>query len=135
MFWITLTLVANRHHVVFDTLYDMHRRKLLARQVGVPFIVVYLNKCDMLDDEELLELVELEVRELLSRYGYPGDDTPIVRVSGLKAIEGDADAVAGVLKLVEAMDDWIPVPARVTDRPFLLPIEHQGSRYRSHRPG
>ena len=96
---------------------------LLARQVEVPRILVALNKCDMMDDEELLELVELEVRELLSRYEFPGDDTPIVRVSALKAIEGDPDAVQGVLDLVSAMDDYIPVPTRITDRPFLMPIE------------
>ena len=96
---------------------------LLARQVEVPKILVALNKCDMMDDEELLELVELEVRELLSRYDYPGDDTPIVRVSGLKAIEGEPEYVQGVMDLVKAMDEWIPVPERVTDRPFLMPIE------------
>jgi elongation factor Tu len=96
---------------------------LLARQVEVPSIVVALNKCDMMDDEELLELVELEVRDLLNRYDFPGDDTPIVRVSGLKAIEGDPDAVAGVLKLVQTMDEYIPMPERITDRPFLMPIE------------
>jgi elongation factor Tu len=96
---------------------------LLARQVEVPKILVALNKCDMMDDEELLELVELEVRELLSRYDYPGDDTPIVRVSGLKAIEGEPEYVQGVVDLVKAMDEWIPIPERVTDRPFLMPIE------------
>jgi elongation factor Tu len=96
---------------------------LLARQVEVPKILVALNKCDMMDDEELLELVELEVRELLSRYDYPGDDTPIVRVSGLKAIEGEPEYVQGVADLVKAMDEWIPIPERVTDRPFLMPIE------------
>jgi elongation factor Tu len=96
---------------------------LLARQVEVPSIVVALNKCDMMDDEELLELVELEVRDLLNRYGFPGDDTPIVRVSGLKALEGDADAVAGVLKLIDTMDEYIDMPERIIDRPFLMPIE------------
>ena len=96
---------------------------LLARQVEVPRILVALNKVDMMDDEELLELVELEVRELLNRYEFPGDDTPIIRVSGLKALEGDPDAEAGVAKLVEAMDEYIPVPTRVVDRPFLMPIE------------
>src|ERR1017187_3708081 len=85
---------------------------LLARQVGVPHIVVALNKCDQGDDEELLELVELEVRELLSKYEYPGDDTPIVRVSALKALEGDKDAGDGVMKLMEAVDSYIPVPER-----------------------
>ena len=96
---------------------------LLARQVEVPRIVVALNKCDVMDDEELLELVELEVRELLSRYEFPGDDTPIVRISALKALEGDEEAMEGVRALVDTMDDYIPVPARITDRPFLMPIE------------
>ena len=96
---------------------------LLARQVEVPRILVALNKCDMMDDEELLELVELEVRELLDRYEFPGDDTPIVRVSALKALEGDPEATQGVMDLVTAMDDYIPVPTRITDRPFLMPIE------------
>ncbi len=96
---------------------------LLARQVEVPSIVVALNKVDMMDDEELLELVELEVRELLSAYDFPGDDTPIIRVSGLKALEGDEEAMAGVRELVKVMDDYIPQPSRVTDQPFLMPIE------------
>ena len=96
---------------------------LLARQVEVPSIVVALNKVDMMDDEELLELVEMEVRELLDTYEFPGDDTPIIRVSGLKALEGDSDAMAGVRELVQTMDDYIPQPARVTDQPFLMPIE------------
>ena len=96
---------------------------LLARQVEVPSIVVALNKVDMMDDEELLELVELEVRELLSTYDFPGDDTPIVRVSGLKALEGDAESMDGVRELVKVMDDYIPQPSRVTDQPFLMPIE------------
>ena len=96
---------------------------LLARQVEVPRILVALNKVDMMDDEELLELVELEVRELLSRYDFPGDDTPVVRVSALKALEGDADAATGIQKLVDAMDEYIPMPTRLTDQPFLMPIE------------
>jgi len=96
---------------------------VLARQVGVPYIVVALNKCDAVDDEELLELVELEVRELLSRYDFPGDDLPVVRVSALKALEGDKDAVDGVLKLMDAVDTYIPVPTRPVDRPFMMPIE------------
>jgi elongation factor Tu len=96
---------------------------LLARQVEVPRILVALNKVDMMEDEELLELVELEVRELLDMYGFPGDDTPIIRVSGLKALEGDEEAEEGILKLVHAMDDYIPMPQRITDRPFLMPIE------------
>ncbi len=96
---------------------------LLARQVGVPRIVVALNKVDMVDDEELLELVELEVRELLNEYEFPGDDTPVVRVSALKALEGDADAAQGVLELMAAVDEYIPTPERPVDKPFLMPIE------------
>ena len=96
---------------------------LLARQVGVPSIVVALNKVDTVDDEELLELVELEVRELLTEYEFPGDDTPVVRVSALKALEGDADAAAGVLALMEAVDSFVPEPTRDLDKPFLMPIE------------
>jgi elongation factor Tu len=96
---------------------------LLAKQVGVPSIVVALNKVDMVDDEELLDLVELEVRELLSEYEFPGDDVPVVKVSALKALEGDADAVAQVLELMEAVDTYIPQPERDTDKPFLMPIE------------
>ncbi len=98
---------------------------LLARQVGVPFIVVYLNKADMVDDEELLELVEMEVRELLSQYEFPGDDIPIVTGSALKALEGDTSELGSgsVEKLVAAMDDYIPQPERDVDQPFLMPIE------------
>jgi elongation factor Tu len=96
---------------------------LLARQVEVPSIIVALNKVDMMDDEELLELVELEVRELLNRYEFPGDDTPIIRVSALKSLDGDPEAEAGIMKLVEAMDEYFPLPTRITDRPFLMPIE------------
>ncbi len=96
---------------------------LLARQVEVPRIMVALNKVDMMDDEELLELVELEVRDLLNAYGFPGDDTPIVRVSGLKALEDDPEAEEGILKLVQTLDDYIPIPPRIIDRPFLMPIE------------
>jgi elongation factor Tu len=96
---------------------------LLARQVGVPAIVVALNKVDQVDDEELLELVELEVRELLNEYEFPGDDTPIVRVSALKALEGDEAAKAGVLELMEAVDSFVPEPVRELDKPFLMPIE------------
>jgi elongation factor Tu len=96
---------------------------LLARQVGVPAIVVALNKVDMVDDEELLDLVELEVRELLSEYDYPGDDIPVVKVSALKALEGDEAAKAQVLELMEAVDSYIPEPTRETDKPFLMPIE------------
>ena len=96
---------------------------LLARQVGVPYIVVALNKVDMVDDEELLELVELEVRELLTQYEFPGDDTPIVRLSALKALEGDEAAEAQVLALMEAVDSYVPEPERVIDKPFLMPVE------------
>src|SRR6476469_4387928 len=98
---------------------------LLARQVGVPYIVVFLNKADMVDDAELLELVEMEVRELLSKYEFPGDDTPIVQGSALKALEGDQSdiGVPAILKLVDALDTWIPQPERAIDKPFLMPVE------------
>ncbi len=96
---------------------------LLGRQVGVPYIIVFLNKCDMVDDEELLELVEMEVRELLSQYDFPGDDTPIVRGSALKALEGDAEWEAKILELAGFLDSYIPEPERAIDKPFLLPIE------------
>ncbi|MEX1008873.1 MAG: elongation factor Tu [Acidimicrobiia bacterium] len=96
---------------------------LLARQVGVPSIVVALNKADMVDDEEILELVELEVRELLNQYEFPGDDTPIVRVSALKALEGDAEWGSKIVELMEAVDTYIPEPHRAIDLPFLMPIE------------
>lgn len=96
---------------------------VLARQVGVPAIVVALNKVDMVDDEELLDLVELEVRELLSEYDFPGDDVPVVKVSALKALEGDADAAAQILELMAQVDAYIPQPERATDMPFLMPIE------------
>jgi elongation factor Tu len=96
---------------------------LLARQVGVPHIVVALNKCDMVDDEELIELVEMEVRELLDEYGFPGDDTPICQVSALKALEGDADAAEAIVALMAEVDAFIPTPERDVDLPFLMPIE------------
>jgi len=96
---------------------------LLARQVGVPYIVVALNKADMVDDEEILELVELEVRELLSSQEYPGDDVPVVRVSALKALEGDAEWAAKLIELMNAVDDSIPEPVREIEKPFLMPIE------------
>ena len=96
---------------------------LLARQVGVPFIVVALNKADMVEDEELLELVEMEVRELLSSYGFPGDDTPVVRVSALKALEGDDAWGDKIMELMAAVDEYIPEPTRSTDKPFLMSIE------------
>jgi len=96
---------------------------LLARQVNVPYLVVALNKCDAVDDPELLDLVELEVRELLKSYGFPGDDLPVVRVSALKALQGDASGVDTILKLMEALDTYIPIPERETEKPFLMPIE------------
>jgi elongation factor Tu len=96
---------------------------LLARQVGVPYIVVALNKADMVDDEELLDLVELEVRELLNSYEFPGDDAPVVRVSALKALEGDPEWTPKILELMDAVDNFIPEPERPVDKPFLMPIE------------
>src|SRR5947209_3925245 len=96
---------------------------LLARQVGVPSIVVALNKVDMVDDPELLDLVELEVRELLTEYEFPGDDTPVIRVSALKGLEGDAAAAEQVMELMNAVDDYIPEPVRDVDKPFLMSIE------------
>jgi elongation factor Tu len=98
---------------------------LLARQVGVPKIVVYLNKADMVDDAELLELVELEIRELLDSYQFPGDDTPVIIGSALKAVEGDTSEIGtpSIERLVQALDDYVPIPERPVDRPFLLPIE------------
>ena len=96
---------------------------LLARQVGVPSIVVALNKSDMVDDEEILELVEMEVRELLNKYEFPGDDTPIVRISALKALEGDAKWVETIMELMGKVDTYIPTPAREVDKPFLMPVE------------
>jgi elongation factor Tu len=96
---------------------------LLGRQVGVPFMVVFMNKCDMVDDEELLELVEMEVRELLSEYEFPGDDLPVIQGSALKALEGDPVWEAKILELADALDTYIPLPERDIDKPFLLPIE------------
>ena len=96
---------------------------LLSRQVGVPYIVVFLNKCDMVDDEELLELVEMEVRELLAEYGFDGDNTPIIRGSALKALEGDPAWTAKIDELMDAVDEWIPTPERDNDKPFLMSIE------------
>jgi elongation factor Tu len=96
---------------------------LLARQVGVPYIVVFLNKADMVDDEELLELVEVEVRELLSEYEFPGDDIPFITGSALKALEGDSEAQEKILELAQALDDYIPEPQRDLDKPFLMPVE------------
>ena len=98
---------------------------LLARQVGVPYIVVYLNKCDMVDDTELLDLVELEVRELLTKYEFPGDKTPMIRGSALKALEGDKGDLGepSIGRLMDAVDAYIPTPTRATDKPFLMPVE------------
>ena len=98
---------------------------LLSRQVGVPYIIVYMNKADMVDDEELIELVEMEVRELLDAYEFPGDDTPVIVGSALKALEGDESEIGtqSIAKLIEAMDTYIPEPERDIDKPFLLPIE------------
>jgi elongation factor Tu len=96
---------------------------LLARQVGVPFVVVFMNKIDMVDDPELLDLVELEMRELLTFYEFPGDDIPVVRGSALKAIEGDATAESQILDLMKAVDDYIPIPQREIEKPFLMPVE------------
>jgi len=96
---------------------------LLARQVGVPRMVIFMNKCDMVDDEELLDLVEMEIRELLSSYGFDGDNTPIIRGSALKALEGNADYEQKILDLMDAVDSWIETPERDTQKPFLMPIE------------
>ncbi len=96
---------------------------LLSRQVGVPYIIVFLNKCDMVDDDELLDLVEMEVRELLDEYEFPGDDTPIIRGSALKALEGDPKWTPAIDELMEAVDSYIPTPTRDTDKPFLMPVE------------
>jgi elongation factor Tu len=98
---------------------------LLARQVGVPYIIVYMNKADMVDDAELLELVEMEIRELLSKYDFPGDDTPIIIGSALKALEGDQSDIGepSIIKLADALDNYIPEPERAIDRPFLMPVE------------
>jgi len=98
---------------------------LLSRQVGVPYVLVYMNKADMVDDEELLELVEMEIRELLDAYEFPGDDTPIITGSALKALEGDTSEIGApsILRLVQAMDDYIPMPERAVDQPFLMPVE------------
>jgi len=96
---------------------------LLSRQVGVPYIVVFLNKCDMVDDEELLELVEMEVRDLLSEYEFPGDDVPVIKGSALKALEGEAEWEAKIIELMNAVDEYIPTPTRDTDKPFMMPVE------------
>ena len=111
---------------------------LLARQVNVPYVVVFLNKVDMVDDEELIELVEEEVKDLLNEYDFPGDETPIIKGSALKALEGDEEAKGAILELAEALDSYIPEPERDLDKPFLMPVEDimtiTGSRHRRHRP-
>ncbi|AZP92539.1 elongation factor Tu [Enterococcus mundtii] len=96
---------------------------LLSRQVGVKYLIVFLNKVDLVDDEELIDLVEMEVRELLSEYGFPGDDTPVIKGSALKALQGDPEAEAAINELMETVDDYIPTPERDTDKPLLLPVE------------
>ena len=96
---------------------------LLSRNVGVPALVVFLNKVDMVDDEELLELVEMEVRDLLSEYDFPGDDVPVIGGSALKALEGDAQYEEKILELMQAVDDYIPTPERDSDKPFMMPVE------------
>lgn len=96
---------------------------LLSRQVGVPYLVVFMNKCDMVDDEELLELVEMEIRDLLSEYDFPGDDLPVIKGSALKALEGEADWEEKIIELMDAVDSYIPTPERQTDKPFMMPVE------------
>ncbi|MGE7092817.1 elongation factor Tu [Lysinibacillus sp. NPDC048646] len=96
---------------------------LLSRQVGVPYLVVFMNKCDMVDDEELLELVEMEIRDLLSEYDFPGDDIPVIKGSALKALEGEAEWEEKIVELMEAVDSYIPTPERQTDKPFMMPVE------------
>ena len=96
---------------------------LLSRQVGVPYLVVFLNKCDMVDDEELLELVEMEVRDLLSEYDFPGDDVPVIKGSALKALEGEAEWEEKIIELMDAVDEYIPTPERDTEKPFMMPVE------------
>ena len=96
---------------------------LLSRQVGVPYLVVFMNKCDMVDDEELLELVEMEIRDLLSEYDFPGDDIPVIKGSALKALEGEAEWEEKIVELMNAVDEYIPTPTRDTDKPFMMPVE------------
>jgi len=96
---------------------------LLSRQVGVPYLVVFMNKCDMVDDEELLELVEMEIRDLLSEYNFPGDDIPVIKGSALKALEGEAEWEEKIVELMDAVDSYIPTPERQTDKPFMMPVE------------
>ncbi|MER2114342.1 MAG: elongation factor Tu, partial [Solibacillus isronensis] len=96
---------------------------LLSKQVGVPYLVVFMNKCDMVDDEELLELVEMEIRDLLSEYDFPGDDVPVIKGSALKALEGEAEWEEKIVELMDAVDSYIPTPERQTDKPFMMPVE------------
>ena len=96
---------------------------LLSRQVGVPYLVVFMNKCDMVDDEELLELVEMEIRDLLSEYDFPGDEIPVIKGSALKALEGEAEWEEKIIELMDAVDSYIPTPERQTDKPFMMPVE------------
>ena len=96
---------------------------LLSKQVGVPYLVVFMNKCDMVDDEELLELVEMEIRDLLSEYDFPGDDLPVIKGSALKALEGEAEWEEKIVELMDAVDTYIPTPERQTDKPFMMPVE------------
>ena len=131
----TRPLSKQKHWRVVTIVEDVYKRQadgpmpqtrehiLLARQVGVPAIVVYLNKADQVDDPELIELVEMEVRDLLSSYDFPGDEVPIVVGSALKALEGDEEAKQSILKLMDAVDEYIPTPDRPTDKPFLMPVE------------
>ena len=115
----TILVVAATDGVMAQT----REHVLLARQVGVPYIVVFLNKCDAVDDEELIELVEMDVRDLLNEYDFPGDDIPIIRGSALKALEGDEKAMDSIMELMDAVDSYIPTPVRDTDKPFLMPVE------------
>ena len=115
----TILVVAATDGVMAQT----REHVLLARQVGVPYIVVFMNKCDMVDDDELLELVEMDIRDLLNEYEFPGDDIPIIRGSALKALEGDPEYMDGIIELMDAVDSYIPDPVRDTDKPFLMPVE------------
>lgn len=115
----TILVVAATDGVMAQT----REHVLLARQVGVPYIVVFLNKCDAVDDEELIELVEMDVRDLLNEYDFPGDEIPIIRGSALKALEGDEKAMDSIMELMDAVDNYIPTPVRDTDKPFLMPVE------------
>src|SRR5699024_12442671 len=106
-----------------NTLYKKCKYILLTRQFGVIYLIVFLKKVDLVDDEELIDLVEMEVRELLSEYGFPGDDTPVIKGSALKALQGDPDAEAAIMELMDTVDEYIPTPERDTDKPLLLPVE------------